>query len=320
MVERLRQAVAVGYVLVLVPALGAREPETKVDQAAPSIRLGIVQSLFRDIPEPLIKVSLIPFQALMHEQTGLNCELTPPTDAYELAKKLSNHQVEVGVFQGFEFVWVREKYPEIKPLVIAVNKHRHRKAHLMVREDYPGTGVDGLKNKELAIPTRSRDHCRLFVERACRECGSSTREFFSKVNERLNVEEALDRLADDELHAVVVDDVALGCYRLRKPGRFNQLKDLCQSEWFPDTIVAYIPRVFEKPTLDRLCRGLMTADKSSIGRQLLTLWMMTAFEKLPDDFDKILTDISKAYPSAAFVARHSSASVHLSEAKPQTQN
>ena len=53
MVERTRQAVAVGLILFLVPALWAREPETKpeakVDPAAPSIRLGIVRSLFRDI-------------------------------------------------------------------------------------------------------------------------------------------------------------------------------------------------------------------------------------------------------------------------------
>jgi ABC-type phosphate/phosphonate transport system substrate-binding protein len=314
MAERRLRALAVGLVLFLVPALQAKEPET--NQADQSIRLGIVRSLFRDIPEPLIKITLIPFQALMREQTGLNCDLASPTDAYDLGKKLANHQVELGVFQGFEFAWVREKYPDIKPLVIAVNKHRNRKAHLMVREDYPATGVAGLKGKELAIPTRSRDHCRLFVERSCRECGSSTSEFFSKVNERLNVEDALDRLVDDELQAVVVDDVALECYQSRKPGRFSQLKDLCQSEWFPDTIVAYTPGVFKKATLDRLRHGLMTADRCAIGRQLLTLWLMTEFENLPDGFDQMLADISKAYPSAAFVAKDGPAAAHLSKAKP----
>jgi hypothetical protein len=237
-------------------------------------------------------------------------------DAYDLGKKLTNHQIELGVFQGFEFAWVQEKYPDIKPLVIAVNKHRNRKAHLMVREDSQVGSVAGLKGKELAIPTRSRDHCRLFVERTCRECGSPTSEFFSKVNERLNVEDALDRLADDELQAVVVDDVALECYQNRKPGRFSHLKDLCQSEWFPDTIVAYVPGVFNKTNLDRLRHGLMTADRCSVGRQLLTLWLMTAFEDLPDGFDKMLADINKTYPSAAFVVKDSSAAAHLSKAKP----
>jgi ABC-type phosphate/phosphonate transport system substrate-binding protein len=314
MVERARQFIAVGFVLILTPALWAGEPEAKVDQA--SIRLGIVRSLFRDIPEPLIKITMIPFQALMHEQTGLNCELTAPTDAYELAKKLTDHEVEVAVFQGFEFAWVQEKYPDIKPLVIAVNKFRNRKAHLMVRDDYPATSVTGLKGKELAIPTRSRDHCRLFVERTCQERSSSTGEFFSKISERLNVEEALDRLADDELQAVVVDDVALHCYQLRKPGRFSQLKDLSQSEWFPDTVVAYAPGVLNKPTLDRLRHGLLTAEKCAIGRQLLTLWLMTQFEGIPNGFDKMLADINKAYPSATFAAKYTPAPAHLSKAKP----
>ena len=316
MFARGRQAIAVGFVLLLVPALWARDPETKVDQVGPNVRLGICRSLFRDIPEPLIKITMIPFQALMREQTGMNSDLAPPMEAYDLGKKLTNHQIELGVFQGFEFAWVQEKYPEIKPLVIAVNKHRNRKGHLMVREDYPDASVAGLKGKELAIPTRSRDHGLLFVKRACRECGLSTSEFFSKVNERLNVEDALDRLADDEFQAVVVDDVALECYQHRKPGRFSQLKDLCQSEWFPDTIVAYVPGAFNKTNLDRLRRGLMTADKCAVGRQLITLWMMTAFEDLPDGFDKMLRDINKTYPSATFVVKDSSAAAHLSKAKP----
>src|SRR5207237_8453967 len=107
-----------GMTLFLAPALRAREPETKpetkTDQAAPSIRLGIVRSLFRDIPEPLIKITMIPFQALMHEQTGMNCDLAAPMDAYELAKKLADRQVELAVFQGFDFAGVNEKYPDIK--------------------------------------------------------------------------------------------------------------------------------------------------------------------------------------------------------------
>ncbi len=97
MVERVCRVFVVGIFLLVVPALRAAEPEKSVAPAAPNIRLGIVRSLFRDIPEPLIKVSLIPFQALMHEQTGLNCDLASPTYAYDLAKKATNHEVELAV-------------------------------------------------------------------------------------------------------------------------------------------------------------------------------------------------------------------------------
>ena len=60
----------------------------------------------------------------------------------------------------------------------------------------------------------------------------------------------------------------------------------------------------------------MTADKCAVGRQLLTLWLMTAFENLPDDFDKMLSEISKAYPSSAFVSKDAPAAARLSKAKP----
>ena len=60
----------------------------------------------------------------------------------------------------------------------------------------------------------------------------------------------------------------------------------------------------------------MTADKCAVGRQLLTLWLMTAFENLPDDFDKMLSEISKAYPSSAFVSKDAPTAAHLSKAKP----
>src|SRR6266480_2801979 len=95
-----RRIFVIAILLLVTPTLRAAEPEKNVAPAPSSIRLGIVRSLFRDIPEPLIKVSLIPFQALMHEQTGLNCDLASPTDAYDLAKKATNHEVELAVFQG----------------------------------------------------------------------------------------------------------------------------------------------------------------------------------------------------------------------------
>jgi hypothetical protein len=43
---------------------------------------------------------------------------------------------------------------------------------------------------------------------------------------------------------------------------------------------------------------------------------MTAFEDLPEDFDKMLTDINKAYPSRANVAKGGSIAGQLSKARP----
>ena len=49
-------------------------------------------------------------------------------------------------------------------------------------------------------------------------------EFFSKVNDSMNPEQALDGLVEDTVQAVVMDDIAWQCYQRRKPGRAEQLK------------------------------------------------------------------------------------------------
>jgi ABC-type phosphate/phosphonate transport system substrate-binding protein len=298
---RLNRPTLVGFGLIGVAFLAffGGTPEAQGEKATDCVQIGIARSLFRDIPQPLIKVSMQPFRALMQSQTGLSCELTPPTDAFELAEKLTKNQVQLGVFQGFEFAWVLQKNPDLKPLVIAVNKHRNRQAHLIVRQDSKVAGVSDLKGKDLAIPRRSRDHCRLFVDRYCQECGQPMGMFFSKISEGLNVEEALDAVVDNSIHAVVVDDVALECYQRRKPGRSEQLKDLLQSESFPDTVVVFHAGFYEDAILQRFQEGLIKADNNPLGRQLLTLWFMTAFEKIPDDYSQLLTNIAKAYPPPA---------------------
>jgi hypothetical protein len=46
-------------------------------------------------------------------------------------------------------------------------------------------------------------------------------------------------------------------------------------------------------------QGLTNANKSLIGRHLLTLWSLTAFEPVPPEFDRLLLTIAKAYPAPA---------------------
>jgi ABC-type phosphate/phosphonate transport system substrate-binding protein len=257
----------------------------------------MVKSLFRNVPEPLIKVCAQPFRALVQEQTGFTCKLDPPTDPFKLGEQVANKEIELGVFQGIEFAWVCEKHPELRPLVIAVNVHPTRRAHLILRADDPATSVADLKGKKLAIPRQSRDHCEVFIDRQCRKCGQPLGQFFSHVDKSLNVEQALDEVFEETIRAAVVDDIAWECYKRRKPGRAEHLKDFLRSEPFPDTVVAYRVNSLDAATLSRLREGLLTADQNALGRQLLTLWVMTEFQKVPKDFAKMLDEIVRLYPA-----------------------
>jgi ABC-type phosphate/phosphonate transport system substrate-binding protein len=262
------------------------------------IRLGIVQTFFRDVPETMIGVAMKPFSALVKMQTGFDSELSPPSDTDTVAELLSKNEVQLALFEGVEFAWAKQNYPDLHPLVIVVNEHRNRQAFLMVRQDSNITRFSDLQGKQMAIPRRSRSHCYLFVERLCQENGKETKDFFSKVITSSNAEAALDDLVDGRMQVVVMDREALDCYKRRKPGRFGRLKELQKSEVFPDSVIAYRSGVFDEAALNHFREGLKKADSTAIGRQLIILWQMTAFEEVPADYERILDHIGNVYPPA----------------------
>ena len=61
-------------------------------------------------------------------------------------------------------------------------------------------------------------------------------------------------------------------------------------------MVAYRPGAIDADTIRRFREGMSTANQNALGRQLMTLWKLTAFEPIPADYEQTLTDIVKAYP------------------------
>src|SRR5271163_65869 len=99
-------AVAVG--LMLLPDVGPAQQA----QAPPGpVKIGLVNSLFRDVPTSLVQVFAPPFQNFMRDQTGLEGQVLIAGDAEDLGKLLHDNQMQLGVFYGFEFAWVQQKYP-----------------------------------------------------------------------------------------------------------------------------------------------------------------------------------------------------------------
>ncbi len=292
----MRSTFPISIILSLLMGYVSFAPMAKGENLPNPIRLGIVQSFFRDVPEPMIGVAMKPFSALVKMQTGFDSELSPPTDTETVAELLSKNKVQLALFEGVEFAWAKQNWPDLQPLVIVVNEHRNRQAFLIVRQDSKITRFSDLQGKQLAIPRRSRSHCHLFVERLSQENGKEAKDFFSKLITSSGAEAALDDLADGAVQAVVVDREALDCYKRRKPGRFGKLKELQKSEVFPDSAIAYRSGVFDQAVLNCFREGLEKADSTPTGRQLLILWQMTSFEPVPADYERMLADIGKAYP------------------------
>jgi ABC-type phosphate/phosphonate transport system substrate-binding protein len=287
-----------GASFLLLSALAAAGlPGRAAADAPDTVRIGLAQSLFRDVPAPVVAMLGAPFRSLMRAQTGLDGKLlTVPTYA-DLGRQLHEDKVHLGVFHGVEFAWAQEQYKDLRPLCIAVNRERDLYAYLVTRQDGPVHTFSDLKGKAVALPLRSREHCRLFLEHECARAGQAPAEFLGQVTRQANVEAALDDVLRGKVQAAVVDGVSLDCYRQVKPGCHARLRVLAKSDRFPAAVIAYHQGALDPATLNRFKAGMVSANQTERGRDLMNLWKLTAFEAVPADYGRELADILKSYPA-----------------------
>jgi ABC-type phosphate/phosphonate transport system substrate-binding protein len=243
-----------------------------------------------------MQILLQPFKTLMEDQTGVQSVLVNGGDQNHLGQEIMEDRVQLGVFHGFEFSWARLKYPELKPLLIAVNQESYCRSLLVVRQDNPAVGIGELKGKVLTMPRLSCEHCRLYLERRCTPPGVPLEKHYSQVLTAGNVEEALDLVVDGKAAATLVDLMEFRCYMRSKPGRAAQLRKLLESEPFPCAVVAYNPTVLPKKLVTRFREGMIAAQETTKGQQMLMLCRITGFESVPAGYEQMLGHIAKAYP------------------------
>lgn len=274
----------------------AADPGRANEDDAHSIRIGLVSSLFRDTSEPLMQVIMRPFKSLLESQTGMRGRLIAGGDAEHLGQRLKEGEVHVGIFHGVEFAWAQAKFPRLKPLVLAVNKQPFLRAHLIVRSDSNVKSVDDLKGRVIGLPNLSREHCWLFLERRCTPANQTPDRFYSRISRPRDACYAIDDVIDGTLQATIIDDADLSAYRKQYPEFCNKVKSLIQSESFPCAVIAYYPGTLNENLLEQFRSGMLAAKDSRPGRQMMQLCRITSFEPVPEDFDKMLEDIAKAYP------------------------
>jgi len=277
---------------------GAARGDGKAPKATPSpIRIAIVDTFFRDIPEPLVRPLIEPFRLLMVSQTRMDGEVVAPQEAMKLARELAEDKVHVALFHGFEYAWAKQQFPDLQPLMIAVHRQRLLQVSLMVRADSSIRNFSDLQGKSTALPCFCQEHCWVYMERACRDARQADpKNYFAPLTHPANAEIGLDELADGKVQAVIVDNVALEAYKERKPARFAKLKSVQESVKFPSAVIAYREGGLDPNTVKLFQEGLLNGQKTALGRQLLTLWKLNALERVPADFDDSLAKILKAYP------------------------
>jgi len=262
-----------------------------------TVRIGMVRTFFHDVPKPLIGFATEPFIKVMRDTTGLNGALVIGADPCAVARDLNANKLQLGVFHGHEFAWVQQKFPQLMPLTLAVHAQYPVTAYVMVPLASPAVTFADLKGKDLALPKRTKEHCRVFLERQCRGDGPcASKDYFAHIVHSANVETALDDLVEGKFEATIIDSVGLDFYRQLKPGRFGKLKILAQSEAFPPAVVAYREGSLNAATIAKIQSGLGSAHKIPMGEEMMKMWKITSFEPVPGSFGQTLADCLKAYP------------------------
>jgi ABC-type phosphate/phosphonate transport system substrate-binding protein len=271
--------------------------EAAAPDRKPPLKIGIVKTLFRGMPENLIRATLRPFALIAEAQTGLQVELSAEPGGVELARALESGEVDLGIFQGIEFAWARARDPNLQPLMVAVYGSTELGSCLVVRADARLKAIGDLAGSSLAIPIDSRLHCHLYLRRlVARAGGDDAKRFFKDVRTPANAEDAIDNVVDHSRQGALVDKVAWACYQRLKPSRAAELKVFCESESFPATVVVFREGRLSFETLERLKKGMLSAEKQALGRQLLILWKLTGFIEVPRNYLILAKSIIRTYP------------------------
>lgn len=257
------------------------------------IKIGIVESLIKDLTPGKQKLLQTEFPDLVKEFTSINSILIQGADPFSAGKKLAAGEWHLGVFQGVEFAWAQSKDKKLQPLTIAVNKQKTIQALLVAAKDSQIASFADLKGKEVHV-LMAREHCRLYAEKGA---GGAAEQFFGKLLPTNNTEEALDNILRGKVQASIVDNSALESYEELQPGRFKRLKVAAKSESFPAAVIAHYEGTLSQQLLNKFRDGMLQANQTEKGRDAMANFRIASFEVVPPDYQRQLDDIVKAYPA-----------------------
>jgi len=267
-------------------------------QTAP-IRIGMAKSFLFEQPKSFVDIAADEFKEVLKKVTGLDGALDSKFGAFEVADKLQSKQLDFGVFHAHEFAWVQKKYPELQPLLIAVNKNHAERGYLIVHMNSTAKSLDGLRGKKLDVPVGNSEPSRLFLEKIVAERdpkGVTT--FFASTAKSASTADALDDLARGKVDAVLVNATGLEFYKdVKGPVFAKNMRILQQSDPFPPAVIAHRKGLPAEATLTQFRDGLLKAHTIPLGREMMKTWNVDAFEGIPADYAMQISDVLKAYPA-----------------------
>jgi len=262
------------------------------------VRVGMAKAFFLDYPKIFVKLALADFRSVITLTSGLKADIDTSDDADVVADRLNKRELDLGIFHGHEFAWLRKHHPELRPLVIIPGKHEIERAYVVVHRDSAAHSIADLKGKRLNKPFGMKEHCRLFLERTLADTAKMpVKRFFSGFDKSASQTAALDAVGRGDAEATIVDMEGWEFYKeIKGPAQTKNLRVLAESDPFPPAVIAYREGALDEGTLTRFRDGLFKAPSTREGRELMKAWNIAAFRDVPADHARSMDAVLKCFP------------------------
>lgn len=264
------------------------------DEAPPKIiKLGVLAGMFRDVSPALVHAAATPFQDLFRKQTGVESEVEMFAHCDSLASQLKEKKLHFGVFHGFEWAWLKGRYPELQPLAVTVTPKKIQ-ACLVIHSNSKVEKPAELQGACVAVPLGAKAHTYLYLDRLQQTLPPGCCQLAP--HDERGSDEILDAVSEGKTPAALMDLATLAAYQDSKPGKGRRLKVLCQSDPFPATVVVFRTGGVDQNTVEKIRSGLVKAKDNPHGRAFLFLWQLKGFEESNAGYEAQLQTVLKAYP------------------------
>jgi ABC-type phosphate/phosphonate transport system substrate-binding protein len=283
---------------------GAENPAPVPPAAPPALKkvtIAFPEAMFKDVPKFLIDTAAKPFQKVMQKEALLDGSMEVAADYKVITERLQNGKLDIAVFHGFEYAWVKDT-PGLVPLVVTKPSCGKVQACLVVHVDCKAKGPEDLKGACVVVPRGSKAHCQMFMDRV-RECPKVQAGDCSSAKPvgKLHADEVLDNVVGGTAEAAIVDISMLIAYQANKPGLGAQLKVLAESELLPPAVVVVRKESLTANETKRIRDGLVNCAKTPIGKQFVQFWNLDGFAEVTPDYTALLDKSRKKYPAPDYL-------------------
>jgi ABC-type phosphate/phosphonate transport system substrate-binding protein len=279
-----------------VSPVGAQKPPP-APPVLKKVQIAFPEAMFRDVPKLFIDMAAKPFQQVIQKEAELDATLAIEADYKALAQKLKAGKLDIAVFHGFEYAWVKDT-PELVPLVVAKPTCGKVQACLVVHVDCKAKGPEDLKGACVAVPRGSKAHCLMFLQHLRDQPQVQAGDCCpAKCATPPYTDEVLDNVVGGKTEAAIVDISALETYQLSKPGLGKQLRVLAESELLPAAVIVYRKDALTAAEVAKTRAGLINCAKNKIGKQFIQFWSLDGFKDVDREYNSLLANSLEKYPA-----------------------